>query len=77
MKELKLILRHAGTVLLGLAPSAATFLRAVSIPSLECSGTMLCSGSALIGGPLFVGGTDVMAAIASAGSGTGDAPGVL
>ncbi len=59
-----------GTVLLGLAPNAATFLRSVSMPSLDVSGSMLCSGSAVIGGPLYVAGTNVMDAIANAGGGT-------
>ena len=41
-----------GTVLLGLAPNAATFLRAVSMPSLDDSGSILCSGTALFASPL-------------------------
>ena len=57
-----------GTVLLGLASNAATFLRTVSMPSLDCSGSIMCSSCAVIHGPLYVGGVDVMAAIASAGS---------
>ena len=58
-------------MLLGIAPNSATFLRAVSAPSLESTGSLLCSSSAVIGGPLYVGGTDVMTAIANAGSAIG------
>ena len=53
-----------GVVLLELAVLTATFLRALSVPSLDCSGSIQCSGSALVGGPLYVGGTDIVAAIA-------------
>ena len=55
----------AGVVQLGLAIDAATFLRTVSAPSLDVSGSILCSGSALFGGPLYIGSTNVAAAIAN------------
>ena len=61
------------TVLLGLAPDAATFLRGVSVLSLDVSGSLLCSGSAVIGGPLYLAGANIADAIASASSSTIDA----
>ncbi len=39
-------------MLLGLAPNSATFLRAVSAPSLDVSGSILCSGTSLLAGRL-------------------------
>ena len=39
-------------MLLGLAPNAATFLRGVSVPSLDVSGSLLCSGTSLLAGRL-------------------------
>ena len=59
-----------GLVLLTLDNAAATFLRSISAPSLDISGTLLCSQSAVIGGPLYVGGIDVMTATANAGGGS-------
>ena len=53
-----------------MANTAATFLRTVSAPSIDVSGSALVGGSALVAGPLYVGGMDVMAAIANAGGST-------
>ena len=59
-----------GLVLLTLDNAAATFLRSISAPSLDVSGTLLCSQSSVIGGPLYVGGTNIVDAIADAGGTT-------
>ena len=55
----------AGVVQLGLSSNAATFLREVSAPSLNVTGSLLVGGSALITGPLYVNGTNIMSTIAA------------
>ena len=54
-----------GTVLLELNSNFSAFLRTVSAPSLDVSGSILCSGSLVLGGPLYIAGSDVATAISS------------